>query len=180
MLTICDVVSVQSRERSKNYLRGQPGVRILCYGPPHIPLNCWLCGIEWNTIVVMHENEHCECLMHARYILLRSAVGKTHDLRSDLWCTIPLRILLDHFGITFGFHTIKSALARHSLVVRLYSEIDHIHLSSVSAIIYPRWTATYFLAVLYLGKPGSYDAKIAKIFILSTLWPVILIIVILA
>ncbi len=46
--------------------------------------------------------------------VLRSAVGKTHDWRSDLWWTIPLRILLDRFGIPFGFHTIKSALARHS------------------------------------------------------------------
>ena len=32
-------------------------------------------------------------------VLLRSAVGMTHDLRSDLWWTIPLRILLGHFGI---------------------------------------------------------------------------------
>ncbi len=31
--------------------------------------------------------------------VLRSAVGKTHDLRSDLWWTIPLHILLDRFGI---------------------------------------------------------------------------------
>ncbi len=30
-----------SRERSQKYLRGQPGVRILCYGPPHIPLKSW-------------------------------------------------------------------------------------------------------------------------------------------
>ncbi len=49
-----------------------------------------------------------------RYWLLRSAVGKTHDLQSDLWWTIPLCLLLDRFGIPFGFHTIKSALARHS------------------------------------------------------------------
>ncbi len=47
-------------------------------------------------------------------MLLRSAVGKTHDLRSDLGWTIPLRILLDHFGIPFGSQSIKSALARHS------------------------------------------------------------------
>ena len=32
--------------------------------------------------------------------VLRSAVGKTHDLRSDLWWTIPLRILLDQFWDT--------------------------------------------------------------------------------
>ncbi len=50
------------------------------------------------------------------YEVLRSAVGMTHDLRSDLWWTIPLRILLGQF---LGY-----------LVVRLYSEIDHIHLSS--------------------------------------------------
>ncbi len=50
----------------------------------------------------------------AGWPMLRSAVGKTHDLRSDLWWTIPLHILLDSFGIPFGFHTIKSALARHS------------------------------------------------------------------
>ncbi len=119
--------------------------------------------------------------------MLRSAVGKTHDLRSDLWWTIPLYILLDRFGIPLGFQPIESALARHSgvqvpvisrheghvvigtfqflptglhglcfsfcfagplplrslshgplsrvhfgesLVVRLYSEIYHIHLSS--------------------------------------------------
>ncbi len=53
------------------------------------------------------------------YRVLRSAVGKTHDLRSDLWWTIPLDISLDHFGIPFWFQPI-----------RLYSEIDQIHLSS--------------------------------------------------
>ncbi len=46
--------------------------------------------------------------------MLRSAVGKPHDLRSDLWWTIPLHILLDRFGIPLGFLPIKSALARHS------------------------------------------------------------------
>ncbi len=46
--------------------------------------------------------------------VLRSAVGKTHDLRSDLWWTIPLHISLDRFGIPLGFQPIKSALARHS------------------------------------------------------------------
>ncbi len=33
------------------------------------------------------------------YWLLRSAVGMTHSLRSDLWWTIPFHVLLDHFGI---------------------------------------------------------------------------------
>ncbi len=46
--------------------------------------------------------------------LLRSAVGMTHSLRSDLWWVIPFRYLLGHFGIPFGSHTIKSALARHT------------------------------------------------------------------
>ncbi len=32
--------------------------------------------------------------------LLRSAVGMTHDLRSDLWWNIPLRILLGQFWDT--------------------------------------------------------------------------------
>ncbi len=47
--------------------------------------------------------------------VLRSAVGKTHDLRSDLWWTI------------------------------LYSEIDHTYLSIEAQCVshhYPRWTAT--------------------------------------
>ena len=34
------------------------------------------------------------------WLVLRSAVGKTRDLRSDLWWTIPLRILLDQFRDT--------------------------------------------------------------------------------
>ncbi len=74
-------------------------------------------------------------------VLLRSAVGMTHDLRSDLWWTTPLRILLGqilgclHFG--------------ESLVVRLYSEIDNIHLSSEAQCVshlYPlvdcHWSVT--------------------------------------
>ncbi len=47
-------------------------------------------------------------------LLLRSAVGMTHSLRSYLWWTIPFRILLGHFGIPIGSLTIKSALARHT------------------------------------------------------------------
>ncbi len=119
--------------------------------------------------------------------LLRSAVGLTHDLRSDLWWTIPLRILLGQFwdtlriphdqanpsqthrcpgacgsrqsdhviifgtyhilptgihGLCFGYcfsgplplHSLlhgplSRVHFRESLVVRLYSEIDHIYLS---------------------------------------------------
>ncbi len=46
--------------------------------------------------------------------LLRSAVGKTHVLRSGLWWTIPLHIFIDRFGIPMGSQPIKFALARHS------------------------------------------------------------------
>ncbi len=56
--------------------------------------------------------------------MLQSAVGMTHDLRSDLWWTIPLRILLGQF------YTQKWTIS--TLVVKL----------SVSAIFTPRWTAT--------------------------------------
>ncbi len=58
--------------------------------------------------------------------LLRSAVGMTHSLRSDLWWTIPFHALLDHF-------------------VRLYSDIDQTYLSIEAQCVshyYPRWTAT--------------------------------------
>ncbi len=60
--------------------------------------------------------------------LLRSAVGMTHSLRSDLWWTIPFHVLLDHFGIPIG-----------------YSEIDQTYLSIEAQCVshyYPRWTAT--------------------------------------
>ncbi len=144
---------------------------------------CWSSHMWWGTNKT-HFNSF------PLYVLLRSAVGKTHDLRSDLWWTIPLHILLDRFGIPLGFQPIKSALARHSgvqvpvilsvptglhglcfgfcfagplpqrslshgpllrvyfgesLVVRLFSEIDHIHLSIEAQCVshhYPQWTAT--------------------------------------
>ncbi len=132
--------------------------------------------------------------------MLRSAVGMTHDLRSDLWWTIyHFAFYLVNFGMPYGSHMIRPALARHtgfqvpvvpakvitwsffgtfhiqptgihglcfgscfsgplplrsllhgplsrvhfgeSLVVRLYSEIDHIHLSSEAQCVshlYPR------------------------------------------
>ena len=63
-------------------------------------------------------------------LLLRSALGMTHDLQSDLWWTIPLRILLGQFWDTSLDYTQKSTIS--TLAVRL----------SVSAIIYSRWTAT--------------------------------------
>ncbi len=64
----------------------------------------------------------------------------THSLRSGLWWAIPFRILLDQFWDTFG----------ESLVVRLYSEIDHTYLSIEAQCVshhYPRWTATYILYI---------------------------------
>ncbi len=95
---------------------------------------CASCGKFWPSFSIFNrQEEHYtlreKCWIDVHFLhhwMLRSAVGKTHDLRSDLWWTLPLRSLLDHFGIPFGSQ---------------YSEIDHIHLS-VSAIIYPRWTAT--------------------------------------
>ncbi len=98
----------------------------------HWPLTLIFKTLKWENV---HSSRHSYCLTQVEScsaLLLRSAVGKTHDLRSDLWWIIPLRILLDHFGIPFGSQPIKSALARHSGVQVL----------SVSAIIYPRWTAT--------------------------------------
>ncbi len=46
--------------------------------------------------------------------MLRSAVGMTHSLRSDLWWAIPFRFYLVIFGIPLGSLTIKPALARHT------------------------------------------------------------------
>ncbi len=131
--------------------------------------------------------------------LLRSAVGMTHSLRSDLWWAIPFRISLDQFwdtlwipydqaspsqthrcpgacgsresdhviifdqptgehGLCFGScfsgplplrSLILGPLSRvhfgESLVVRVYSEIDHTYLSIEAQCVshhYPRWTAT--------------------------------------
>ncbi len=40
------------------------------------------------------------CILWFVWLVLRSAVGMTHDLRSDLWWTIPFRILLGQFRDT--------------------------------------------------------------------------------
>ncbi len=66
------------------------------------PYMCFEAGYDWGQ----------------GYSLLRSAVGKTYDLRSDLWWT---KVLAEHQKSTIS-----------TLAVKL----------SVSAIIYPRWTAT--------------------------------------
>ncbi len=137
--------------------------------------------------------------------LLRSAVGLTHDLRSDLWWTIPLCILLGQFwdtlriphdqanpsqthrcpehvinigtyhilpagihGLCFGHcfsgplplrSLLHGPLSRvhfgESLVVRLYSEIDHTYLSIEAQCVshhYPRWTATQALLAWLSSK----------------------------
>ncbi len=47
-------------------------------------------------------------------VVLRSAVGKTHVLRSDLWWTIPFHILHWSSWDTFKIPTDQVALARHS------------------------------------------------------------------
>ncbi len=66
--------------------------------------------------------------IRTRLGLLRSAVGMTHSLRSDLWWTIPFRILLGHFGIPIGSLAIRSALARHTGVRRVSGsrQSDHV------------------------------------------------------
>ena len=40
-----------SHERSQKYLRGQPGVRILCYGPPHIPLRIIHLNVKYAFVI---------------------------------------------------------------------------------------------------------------------------------
>ncbi len=101
----------------------------------------YVCAVsECSINIVSHTNSYVW--------VLRSAVGMTRSLRSDLWWTIPFRVLLGHFGIPFGSLTIRSTLARHfgeSLVNRLYSEIDQTYLSIEAQCVsdyYPRWTAT--------------------------------------
>ncbi len=83
--------------------------------------------VSWNPLRPAplgerHWNEHNETGLSYAILketnislsVLRSAVGMTHDLRSDLWWTIPLRILLGQIWDTNGSRPIKSALARHS------------------------------------------------------------------
>ncbi len=58
----------ESGERWQKYLRGQPGVRILCYGPPHIPLK--MPRLWWNHTIESHWQGAsltliCVCGVHA-------------------------------------------------------------------------------------------------------------------
>ncbi len=77
---------------------------------------------------IFHKQNHQPIIACPEmFRLLQSAVGMTHDLRSDLWWTIPLRILLGQF------YTQKSTIS--TLAVKL----------SVSAIFTPRWTATQII-----------------------------------
>ncbi len=73
------------------------------------PLKCVL----ENPIVSFQYNLH---------LVLRSAVGMTHSLRSDLWWTIPLRILLGQFWDTSWIPADQVCLSHfgESLVIRLY------------------------------------------------------------
>ncbi len=76
--------------------------------------------------------------------ILRSAVGMTHSLRSDLWWTIPFHVSRVHFG--------------ESLVNRLYSEIDHTYLSSEAQIITPG------------GLPHSFLENVSSVWVLLKKW----------
>ncbi len=96
--------------------------------------------IFWLSVsqgIYLHDTIHesCGCMnsvdltIYLSYFMLRSAVGKTHVLRS--------RLVMDYTTsyfplIVFGYpsdSTLQDPF-RESLVFRLYSEIDHLHLSS--------------------------------------------------
>ncbi len=59
-------------------------------------------GISLQDMILCYNLRRLIC---KRDLVLRSAVGKTHDLRSDLWWTIPLHVLLDHFWDTLWIPT---------------------------------------------------------------------------
>ncbi len=87
---------------------------------------CWeLCQGrgQWNFSLCSHLR-----ISNGIALILRSAVGMTHSLRSDLWWTIPFQVLLGHFGIPIGSLAIKSALARHTGVRRVFGsrQSDHV------------------------------------------------------
>ncbi len=55
--------------------------------------------IRWDGVIIM--TAHIKLSWWQQFWqLLRSAVGMTHSLRSDLWWTIPFRIFLGHFWDT--------------------------------------------------------------------------------
>ncbi len=86
---------------NKEALLGGSMLRSTFY-PVLLPSSIFLCSLFFTNFYLFHLS------------LLRSAVGKTHDLRSDLWWTIPLHIFIDRLGIPLGSQPIKLALARHS------------------------------------------------------------------
>ncbi len=125
----------------------------------------------WNTSFSILWNNVTKCIMCINTkasIMLQSAVGMTHDLRSDLWWTIPLRILLGQFSGPLPLRSLLHGLLSRvhfgeSLVIRLYSEIDQIHLSSEAQCVsyhYPRWTATtsFNMHCLYLFRYNRPDS----------------------
>ncbi len=61
-----------SHERSQKYLRGQPGVRILCYGPPDIPLTLSI-HFLWSNICSNFSDKLVSCTVcynHLSYLRL--------------------------------------------------------------------------------------------------------------
>ncbi len=93
--------------------------------------------------------------------MLRSAVGMTHGLRSDLWWTIPLRILLDQFWDT----SLVIRLYSDQIILKLYSTKSTLAVKlSVSAIIYPWWTATTDVPILGPMEWKSYISVLFSVF----------------
>ncbi len=87
-----------------------------CTGPPWIDLRANYMGTSYIyyicfSILYLSSNKISDGNVHG---VLRSAVGMTHSLRSDLWWAIPFRFYLVNFEIPLGSHTIKPALARHT------------------------------------------------------------------
>ncbi len=98
--------------------------RAKCEGPLEVKWFCLSRAVnhKWKTL---RKYIWMSLAFQRKCKVLRSAVGKTHALRSDLWWTIPLHIL--HWSF---WDTQKSTIS--ILAVKL----------SVSAIVYPWWIAT--------------------------------------
>ncbi len=98
---------------------------LTCLNNPSVQNPDRLQGLSWSIQLVWPTDEFVDILKINKWqdisIMLRSAVGKTHVLRS--------RLVMDYTtsyfpSIVFWFRF------GESLVFRLYSEIDHLHLSS--------------------------------------------------
>ncbi len=112
-----------------------------------------------------YHNQQSDNIFYAHQLtILRSAVGMTHSLRSDLWWTIPFRVLLSrvHFG--------------ESLVNRLYSEIDQTYLCIEAQCVshyYPRWTATVRFGSTDVWWRNSHLSDSVKTNLIAHLWPIV-------